>query len=299
MNHSISKPCIGQPISASRRKSRNRIVAIACSTAALTLLGCAAGSSMKPTVGPIAFTDANGKVAAAPLSALTAGFGTYLDVAISNDPQSLGVNWSVSCTNEPPVGTPLPPGQTVDQSCGTFTSLHTTSSPVPSYAANGNGIVTFYTAPTTPPKSGTVTLYASATSDPSSFSSVTVTINGLPITIGFSPSPPSTLEVNGTASIAAVLGNDLSSEGVTWTVTCPSGPCGSFSANHTTSGSATTYTAPADVPAGNTVTITATSVADQTKSISYQVTIVPIAASMERGELFVPAADTQRAHIVT
>jgi hypothetical protein len=53
------------------------------------------------------------------------------------------------------------------------------------------------------------------------------------------------------------------------------------------------------VPAGNTVTITATSVADQTKSISYQVTIVPIAASMERGELFVPAADTQRAHIVT
>lgn len=71
---------------------------------------------------------------------------------------------------------PLPPNQPVDMSCGTFTPTHTLTGPVPQYATSGSGIVTFYTAPAAVPKDGTVTLYVSATSDPSQYSTVTLMV---------------------------------------------------------------------------------------------------------------------------
>jgi hypothetical protein len=100
-----------------------------------------------------------------------------LEVTITHDIALLGANWSVTCESALPPGTPLPPGQTEDTSCGTFAPLHTISGPVPSYATSGTGYVTFYTAPAAPPKGGTVTLYASSTTDPSQSSSLTLTIN--------------------------------------------------------------------------------------------------------------------------
>jgi len=142
--------------------------------AAVMATGCS--NTTKVQVGSITFTTANG-VEQAALTSLTAGQGTYLDVTIANDPALLGANWSVTCQSALPPGTPLPPGQTEDTSCGTFTPLHTLSAPVPSYATTGAGYVTFYTAPAAPPKGGTVTLYVSSTADPSQNSSLTLTIN--------------------------------------------------------------------------------------------------------------------------
>src|SRR6202041_2800216 len=79
------------------------------------LTGCSSSTTMNagPTSQPgaIAFTDANGNPVKA-VTALTVGTGVYLDAVVSNDPQLLGVNWSISCTSQPPQGTPLPPGQT-------------------------------------------------------------------------------------------------------------------------------------------------------------------------------------------
>jgi hypothetical protein len=141
----------------------------------LGLSGCGVNVSSKPQVGAIAFTDANGN-AVAPVTMLAAGSGIYLDVAVSNDPQLLGANWSVTCSSQLPPGTPLPPGQVVDESCGFFTPVHTASAPVPSYAASGAGIVTYYQGPAAQPKDGTVTLYASPTGDPSKASSLTLSI---------------------------------------------------------------------------------------------------------------------------
>ena len=141
----------------------------------LFLSGCVS-SSLPPNIGPITFTDAFGNGQPA-LTALTAGQGTYMDVTIANDESLLGANWSVTCKSALPPGTPLPPGETEDTSCGVFAPLHTMSAPVPSYATSGAGYVTFYTAPAAPPKGGTVTLYAASTSDPSRHSSVTLTIN--------------------------------------------------------------------------------------------------------------------------
>jgi hypothetical protein len=61
---------------------------------------------------------------------------------------------------------------------------------------------------------------------------------------------------------------------VDWTVTCQStGNCGTFSPAHTASGTATTFTAPNAVPTGGTVTISATSTADPTRSDTATVTI--------------------------
>ncbi len=202
---------------------------------------------------------------------------------VANDTALLGVDWTVSCASALPVGTPLPPGQVVDTSCGFFTPAHTIAGPLPGYAVNGAGYVTFYTAPAAPPKGGTVTLYAAATADHTRYSVVTLTINGLPIAINFAQVPPATLAVNSTAQFQVALSNDYNAAGANWTVSCGSSNCGSFSPAQTASGIATTYTAPATAPAGGSVTITATSVADATKSVSATVGITADESPMVSG----------------
>jgi hypothetical protein len=233
--------------------------------------GCS-NNSWKPEVAAVAFTDVNGTPQKAPAS-LTTGQSTYLDVALTNDTQNLGADWSVYCGSAPPPGTPLPPGQTQDDSCGTFTPAHTVSGPIPSYVTSAKGYVALYTAPSVPPKQGVVTLYASATSDHSRSSSVTLTIVGLGISVGFAPAPPSTLQTSASTQIKVVVNNDAANAGVNWSALCASSDCGSFSPAKTASGVATTYTAPASVPTGGTVRVTATSVTDPTKAVSSTITI--------------------------
>ena len=97
------------------------------------------------------------------------------------------------------------------------------------------------------------------------------TTNG--ISIGFSQAPPAALQTSTPVSVAAVVVNDSSSAGVDWTVTCGSADCGTLAPTHTDSGAATTYTAPASVPTGNTVTITATATASSSAVTTGTVTI--------------------------
>ncbi len=89
---------------------------------------------------------------------------------------------------------------------------------------------------------------------------------------------PSSLVVGTTTSITATVSNDSANAGVKWTVTCGSAACGSFSASSTASGVATTYTAPGTPIAS--VTITATSVTDSTKSMSANIAITAPAISV-------------------
>uniref|UniRef100_A0A372IJW3 Uncharacterized protein n=2 Tax=Paracidobacterium acidisoli TaxID=2303751 RepID=A0A372IJW3_9BACT len=258
------------------------------------LAGCST-SSIKPSTGPITFTTVNGSPLASFPASMAAGSTAYLMVNLGNDAQLLGADWTVSCTNEPPAGTPLPPGEIVDQSCGTFAPVHTLGGPVPSYATSAASYVTLYTAPAVVPANGIVTLYAKATDDPSRYSSLTLTVTGLPISIAFAPAPPSTLAVSATASLKAVLTNDYASAGAKWTVACGAAganACGSFSAAQTASGVATTYTAPSAMPAGSVVTITATSVSDTTKSVSAAITILPVTVTVNPATLSVAASGT-------
>ena len=268
-----------RPMNRNDSKKAQKLALVCASAACLaiigaTLIGCSATGSLIQ-VGHITTTDANGNPVSSPVKSLTAGTVIYVDVTVANDTALLGVNWTVACGSAPPPGSPLPPGVTEDDSCGTFTPVHTATAPVPSYASSGAGIVTLFTAPAAPPKEGVITLYAAATANPSRYSSLTLPIVGAPISIQFGSVPPSSIQVDATASFKAVLTNDYASGGASWSVACGSSDCGSFNPDKTANGVATTYQAPSAVPTGGAVIISATSVTDPTKSISTTVTIGP------------------------
>lgn len=225
-------------------------------------------------VGPITFTDSNGTPMTAEPTSLVAGQGVHVEVTLNNDPQLLGANWSVYCGSAPPPGTPVPPGQTQDETCGTFAPAHTMSGPIPSFVSNGTGYVAFYVAPGTPPANGTVTLYATSTSAPDKFSSISLSVGGNPISVSLAPPAPATLHAGASTQLRAVLNNDTANAGVNWSVICGSTDCGSFQPARTAGGIATTYTAPASVPVGGIVQVTATSVTDPSKAAAATISIL-------------------------
>jgi len=93
-----------------------------------------------------------------------------------------------------------------------------------------------------------------------------------PIAVQFSVLPPTSVSLDGSFQVTAVVSNGPSNAMVNWSCT-PTGACGTFSPTSTASGTATTYTAPMTAPAGNSVTIMAISANDKTKSASANVNI--------------------------
>jgi len=104
---------------------------------------------------------------------------------------------------------------------------------------------------------------------------------------------PSSLAVNGQVYLVADVTNDNQFLGVSWTVTCGSAAapggiaidtaCGTFSPAHTesgpvplylTTGIITTYNAPATIPTGTTVTLTAHATALPSVTSSATLTVV-------------------------
>jgi hypothetical protein len=259
----------------------------------LAISGCSSSmSTSKLAIGPITFTDANGTPQTS-RTALAAGESTYVEVNLTNDPEELGADWSIYCGSAPPPGTPLPPGQTQDQTCGTFIPVHTMSGPIPSYVTNPSGYLALYTAPAAPPKSGTVTLYATATSDHSHSSTVTLMVDTQSISIAFAPVPPSTIALGASTPIKAVVNNDPANGGVVWTAACESSDCGSFNPTKTASGAATTYTAPTTAPTGGNIQITAASASDPNKSASFNISITESASSNVIHDTTMPASGSQ------
>jgi hypothetical protein len=97
--------------------------------------------------------------------------------------------------------------------------------------------------------------------------------SGAIVAVSLSTRPPASMQSSATTTIAATVSNDATNKGVTWSC-APNGSCGSFSPAQTASGAATTYTAPAAMPQGGNVTITATSVSDATKSANARITMI-------------------------
>jgi hypothetical protein len=180
-----------------------------------------------------------------------AGGSFSIAASVSNDPGNGGVNWTVTCGSA---------------QCGSFTLTHT-----------ANGSSTSYTAPSSVPAGGAVTITATAADSSSTQASAFVTINSSSIQVSFSQTPPTIIPVSTTANLYASVANDGSNAGVNWTVTCGSGTCGSFNSTHTASGAATVYTAPSSVPAGGNVTITATSTANNGRNAQATIAINPTA----------------------
>lgn len=104
-----------------------------------------------------------------------------------------------------------------------------------------------------------------------------------------------TVDAGGSHSFTATVSNDLSSGGVTWSVMCSDGNCGSISPASTASGVATVYTAPTTAPSSNlTVMITATSATDRAKSASSIITVPPVGISVSPTTATVEATKTQQ-----
>jgi len=125
-----------------------------------------------------------------------------------------------------------------------------------------------YTAPATVPTPAEVTVKAASVVDPNSYRTATVTII-LPVVVSISPADAELVVGTDQQFRATVSGT--TNHSVTWSVTgegCSGLACGTITATGF-------YGAPGVVPSPAEVTVTATSVADTSKSSSAIVTILP------------------------
>ncbi|NDQ56080.1 MAG: DUF4091 domain-containing protein [Acidipila sp.] len=133
------------------------------------------------------------------------------------------------------------------------------------------GIITqlgIYTAPATVPSQPSVTVTATSLADPSAVGQGIVNI-GQQVTVSVAPTVAN-VSAGMSLNLTAVVTGSLNTN-VVWTV---AGVPGGNSTVGTVSSSGV-YTAPSAVPTPATVAVTATSVADPTKSASTQVTVIP------------------------
>jgi hypothetical protein len=186
----------------------------------------------------------------------TSQSGTIFSTVV-NDSLKAGVTWTATCGSA---------------ACGVFGSTDVANAPT--YEVT-------YTAPSAIPTGNTVTLTATSVTDTSKSASVTLTIVAPTITgVTVSVVPGSLyLDIGSSdsahrAQLTAIVANDSSNAGVTWSESCSSvvsSACGSL-ANATTT--QVTYIAPTSIPTGGTVTITATSVAEPSISATATANIV-------------------------
>ncbi len=206
--------------------------------------GCGGGTPPPPIIVSVSATTA---------TTLQAGATANFSAIVENDLGNKGVTWKVSCSAA---------------QCGSVSPTATLS-----------GASVTYTAPTTPP-SGDLKVTITATSAADTTKSAAATATVLAITLSATPTT-ATVQVGGSAQFSASANNDPASAGVNWTVSCATSPCGTVLPTSALNDVAVTYTAPGSPPASNlTVTLTATSVTDNTKSASVTVTIPSVAVSV-------------------
>ncbi|HKU22469.1 MAG TPA: alpha/beta fold hydrolase [Terriglobales bacterium] len=203
-------------------------------------VGCGGGGTSTPLL-PISVS-----VSAAATTA-DAGNQVSITAQVNNDSSNRGVTWTMS----PAAGTGV--GILINAVAGSVT----------------------YQGPASPPANNTsVTITATAVADATKSASVSITLNA--ISVG-ATADNSTVGAGGTAQITAVVSGDPTNEGVTWTISPPAG-AGTLS-NQTAT--AVTYNAPPAPPANDvSVTITATSKADTSKTGALVITFPAIAVSV-------------------
>jgi dienelactone hydrolase len=190
------------------------------------ITSCGGGSNSTAILGPVTVSVTQS------VNNVQPGGTVQLTATVTNDPNNQGVNWIVSCPASP---------------CGTVSPMV--------------GTATTYTAPSSMLPGG-LAVTITATSVASSSASVTAMISIFPDTITINVANP-TVPINTTEQLTATVAYDPANKGVTWTVSCPTAPCGSVSPTTTLDGMPTTYTAPTVYPAGDLqVIVTATSVAN-------------------------------------
>jgi hypothetical protein len=234
-------------------KSRYTLLGSAAITFAVALLGCSNQSAGNPL---------------------------YLGVDIQERPVSIPVGGQMQFTAAVSDAAAVPQWSILNAAATSSSAGSFTTEPAP---ANNLTSSILYTAPAAPPiytaqgfTQGVVTLVVSATappgtSYPTATDSVTFYITAPSITVGLSPSTASVKLGTTQQFFGYAVGNVNNT--LIWEV---NGVPGGSTANGTITSPAGTYTAPATMPmGGNSVTITAVSQADLTKSASSTVTLLP------------------------
>jgi dienelactone hydrolase len=195
-------------------------------------------------------------------ASVQAGNALPIGVTVNNDQSGQGVSWAIS----PASG------------AGSLSNV------------SNNGAT--YNAPATPPASPlTVTVTATSLADTTKSAVVTITVPSIKVSV--TPTTASIPAGSTVSNLTAVVANDASHKGVTWSVSCSPAPCGSISPTTTASGAATVYTAPSTPPSADLpVTVTATSVADPTAATSVTITVLAISVSVTAPASTVQFADT-------
>jgi len=167
-----------------------------------------------------------------------------------------------------PSSVTLTPGQTQQFSAGTIgmnnVSITWTTTGLSAGTLTPAGL---YTAPSTVSSPQTVMITATSVADPTKSNSAIITVIPLvpgvvPVSITLSPMS-ATLQANQTQQFTPFV-TGTANQAVQWSLSPPAG----------TISSSGLYTAPANVTATPSVTITATSVSDPTESVSVPVTLV-------------------------
>lgn len=167
---------------------------------------------------------------------------------VVNDPNGSGVTWTISGPSCSGAG------------CGALSSATATT-------------VT-YTAPSAvPAPNNTVTITATSKADSTKSATVNIVITPAPISVTVSPKPGAATHAGSAVPFTAAVSNDPSAAGVNWTLSgagCAGPNCGTLTP---TTNTAVNYTPPAISPNPNTITLTATSRADASKSDPVVITI--------------------------
>ena len=146
------------------------------------------------------------------------------------------------------------------------------ASDAPSIASVASNVVTGVAAGT-----ANITASAGGVTSPK----VEITVTAPPISVNGTPSSAN-VQTSSTQNFTATVANDPNNAGVTWKLSggCSVAACGTLSSTWTPSGTPVTYTAPANVPNPATVTITATSVTDSSKSWNATITVTSAQAAI-------------------
>lgn len=234
--------------------------------AAVGMSGCSGGSG-SGSPGPVVVS-----VTVSPVTAsVQVGLTQMVTPTVANDSANKGVTWALSgagCSAA---------------ACGTLSAAN---------SASGTAIT--YTAPAAVPSPANVTVTATSLSDGTKTGTATITVTaaapGIAVTLS---KTTASIAVGASTTFAATVANDSGNKGVSWALSgagCSGVTCGTVTPTTSASGIAVTYVAPAGVPTPPTILLTATSVADGTKSAAATITITAATAGAITVTLSQPTA---------
>jgi hypothetical protein len=244
------------------RRATQQLFACAAVLGVAVVGGCGGGSTNS---NPAPISIAVSVTLSSATASVQAGQTQAFTASVANDSANKGVTWALSGAG------------CGGATCGTLSAT-----------SSASGMSITYTAPASVPNPASVTLTATSVADGTKTATAVITITAAPVpAIGVTLSQTTANVVaNNSLVLSATVTNDFQNKGVTWSLTgmgCSGGSCGTIVPSASGSGASVTYTAPPNVPNPPLVTLTATSVADPTKSAAAAITVVaPITISLSQ-----------------